>query len=77
MDYTIIIEYPDCFGPLYSKMFQLTISERDWDQAVQAVNPSVRPVGLAAVKFLYTDWLDPANSSRRAAALDQMVSSAR
>ena len=33
----------------------------------------MKPVGLAAIKFMYTNWMDPNNSTNNMVALDRMV----
>jgi hypothetical protein len=33
---------------------------------VAEVNIYVKPMGLAAIKFMYTDWMDPASSRSNA-----------
>ena len=37
------------------------------------MNSQVKPVGLAAIKFMYTNWMDPNNSSNMVVAMDRMV----
>ena len=37
-----------------------------YDLAVEEVNMYVKPVGLSAIKFLYTDWMDPDDSRNNA-----------
>ena len=52
---------------------QITITEEDYDKSVQEVNGAVKPIGLAGIKFLYTDWMDPDSSSSLVTSLDRMV----
>ena len=53
--------------------FQLTITAEDFDKSVQEVNSRVKPIGLAGVKFVYTDWMAPDTVQSYVTALDRMV----
>ena len=33
----------------------------------------MKPIGLAGIKFMYTDWMDPGSSSSFITSLDRMV----
>jgi len=52
---------------------QVTVTKEDFDKSTQALNEPVKPVGLAAIKFMYTNWMDPTNSTSNLVALDRMV----
>ena len=45
---------------------QITVSREEFDNAVSELNLYVKPIGLSAIKFQYTDWMDPENSRSRA-----------
>ena len=45
---------------------QITVSRDEFDNAVSELNLYVKPIGLSAIKFQYTDWMDPENSRSRA-----------
>ena len=49
------------------------MTKEDFDKSTQALNEPVKPVGLAAIKFMYTNWMDPTNSTSNLVALDRMV----
>ena len=40
---------------------------------MQEVNSRVKPIGLAGVKFVYTDWMAPDKVESYITALDRMV----
>ena len=44
-----------------------------FDKAVIELNKYVKPVGLSAIKFTYTNWMDPDNWLNNVKALDRMV----
>ena len=52
---------------------QITITRADYDKSTQEVNGPVKPVGLSAIKFMYTNWMDPTNSMNNVVALDRMT----
>ena len=41
--------------------------------STQEVNGPVKPVGLAAIKFMYTNWMDPTSFANNVVGLDRMV----
>jgi hypothetical protein len=45
-----------------------------FDQAVQEVNGPVKPVGLSAIKFLYTDWMDPGSTASKMVGTEYLPS---
>jgi hypothetical protein len=51
---------------LYKNSAQISIDPETFDKAVAEVNIYVKPMGLAAIKFMYTDWMDPASSRSNA-----------
>ncbi len=51
---------------LYENSAQISIDPETFDKAVAEVNIYVKPMGLAAIKFMYTDWMDPASSRSNA-----------
>jgi len=51
----------------------ITVTPEIYDGAVREVNPFVKPVGLSAIKYAYTDWMDPQDSRNNARSLDRMT----
>ena len=51
----------------------VTMSRSEFVRAVKDVNMYVSPVGLHAIEYEYTDWIDANNSAKMSVALDQMV----
>ena len=49
------------------------MTRADFKRAVKDVNMFVSPVGLEAIAYEYTDWLEPNDSAKMSLALDQMV----
>lgn len=49
------------------------LNKRQFDQAVQEVNGPVKPVGLSAIKFMYTDWMNPMSTRSNMMSLDRMA----
>lgn len=54
-------------------LLQISITKEDYDKSVQEVNAGVKPIGLAGIKFVYTDWMDPRSSDNYVQSLDRMV----
>ena len=55
---------------------QIVIDPETFEKAVGEVNMYVKPMGLAAIKFMYTDWMDPASSRSNARHRLQPLSAA-
>ena len=51
----------------------ISITRKQFVDSVKELNFFVSPVGLAAIEYEYTDWMDPDNSTAMIAALDKMV----
>ena len=51
----------------------ISITRKQFVESVKELNFFVSPVGLAAIEYEYTDWMDPDNSTAMIAALDKMV----
>lgn len=51
----------------------VVMTKKQFDRAVQEVNGPVKPVGQAAIKFMYTDWMNPSSTNSNMVALDRMV----
>lgn len=58
---------------LFRKEEGLTISRRDFLQAVKDLNQYTNDVGRQAIIFEYTNWTDPNNVDSNRDALDKMV----
>lgn len=58
---------------LFRKEEGITISKKDFLQAVKELNPYVNDVGRQAIIFEYTNWTDPNNGDSNRDALDKMV----
>ena len=49
------------------------MSRAQFSQSVKEVNLFVNPVGLSAIEYEYTDWLEPKDSDKMMLAVDKMV----
>ena len=51
----------------------ISISRKQFKDSVTELNPFVSPVGLHAIIYEYTWWMDPSNKSALIDAIDKMV----
>ena len=51
----------------------ISITRQQFVDSVKELNFYVSPVGLAAIEYEYTDWMDPDDSDAMITALDKMV----
>ena len=56
-----------------SSQENISINRTQFVDSVKELNYFVSPVGLAAIEYEYTDWMDPDNSTMMIEALDKMV----
>lgn len=68
--YYFIIYY---LTELFRKEEGVTISRKEFLQAVKELNPYMSALGRQAIIFEYTDWTDPNNIHSNRDALDKMV----
>ena len=61
--------------PQFLFFFQenISISRKQFKDSVTELNPFVSPVGLHAIIYEYTWWMDPSNKSALIDAIDKMV----
>ena len=61
--------------PQFFFFFQenISISRKQFKDSVTELNPFVSPVGLHAIIYEYTWWMDPSNKSALIDAIDKMV----
>ena len=52
-------------------LLQITISAEEYDKSVAEVNHRVKPIGLAGIKFVYTDWMAPDTQHNYVTSLDR------
>jgi hypothetical protein len=63
-----------CFLPLFHSFQEnISITREEFVHSVKELNLFVNPVGLHAIEYEYTDWMDPDNSTKMISALDKMV----
>lgn len=58
---------------LFKKEEGITVSRKEFLQAVKELNPYVNNPGRQAIIFEYTNWTDPNNVDSNRDALDKMV----
>lgn len=51
----------------------ISVTRAEFSRYVKELNPYVSPLGLEAISYEYTDWMDPNNSNKMIVALDKMV----
>ena len=63
------------WDPNFYFFFQenISISRKQFKDSVTELNPFVSPVGLHAIIYEYTWWMDPSNKSALIDAIDKMV----
>jgi acetylcholinesterase len=58
---------------IFKKKENIAISRKQFKDSVTELNPFVSPVGLHAIIYEYTWWMDPSNKSALIDAIDKMV----
>merc|ERR1719266_2884831 len=58
---------------IFKKKENISISRKQFKDSVTELNPFVSPVGLHAIIYEYTWWMDPNNKSALIDAIDKMV----
>lgn len=58
---------------IFKKQEDISISLQQFRDSVTELNPFVSPVGIHAILYEYTWWMDPKNVSQMIDAIDKMV----
>ena len=58
---------------IFKKEENVFVSRKQFEESVPQLNLWVAPVGVEAIKFEYTDWINPLDERLNRQALDRMV----
>ena len=58
---------------IFKKQEKISITRQQFKEAVTELNPFVSPVGIHAIIYEYTWWMDPGNQTSMIEAIDGMV----
>ena len=58
---------------IFKKRENISITRQQFKDAITELNPFVSPVGLHAIIYEYTEWMDPNDEPAMIDAIDKMV----